>query len=262
MSKSNSLLMAKRLKELREEKKLSHVSLSKALKERYDIDISRDSLMSYEVSDPHHTKAYKNEGMRVEYLRCLADFYCVSADYLLGFTNDQNREASAVDDLGLSPSVVKRILMSKECSEDNELQDKQLNNKVKSCIFDNCYSTHGALNMILERMANNLICIHIAQLARRIYCADGTALPANLNPDNELGALIGKCEAEALAVGEYLTDELNKLRPELAGLFRVVSGVEDIRYEIEFICTQFRLIVEEVTGYNEYIIKNIMSFGG
>lgn len=79
-----SFIMAERLKQLREENGYSHEKLSNALNERYSIKISSDSLMNYEVSDPHHTKAGKNKGMRVEYLRCLADFYGVSADYILG----------------------------------------------------------------------------------------------------------------------------------------------------------------------------------
>lgn len=109
MDKSNSLIMATRLRELREQKKLSHNALSKAIKDKYNIDISRDSLMSYEVADPHHTKAYKNEGMRVEYLRCLADFYGVSANYLLGISNDPAIKSYTVDELGLSKEVVEHL---------------------------------------------------------------------------------------------------------------------------------------------------------
>ena len=81
--KSKSLIMAQRLKELRTERGLSHEALRKALMEKYEIDISVDSLKNYEVSKVPHAKAYKNEGMRAEYLRCLADFYEVSTDYLL-----------------------------------------------------------------------------------------------------------------------------------------------------------------------------------
>ena len=102
MHKDSSLTMARRLKDLREQRGLSHVSLSAALNEKYGIEISRHSLMNYEVSDPNHSKSYINEGMRVEYLRCLADFYQVSSDYLLGFTKDPSRHPCAADDLGLS----------------------------------------------------------------------------------------------------------------------------------------------------------------
>lgn len=102
-----SFIMAERLKQLREEKGLSHDKLSKALLDQYGVKISSDSLMNYEVADAGHTKAYKNQGMRVEYLRCLADFYGVSADYILGQINDPCRVPSAIDELGFSEESVK-----------------------------------------------------------------------------------------------------------------------------------------------------------
>ena len=255
MTNESSILMAKRLKKLREEKKISHVSLSNAIKEKYGIDISRDSLMSYEVSDPNHTKAYKNDGMRVEYLRCLADFYGVSADYLLGFTNAPNRQPSAVDELGLSPKVVRCIKLSKEWSEDEEFTNERLNEQVKSCVSDNCYSTHGAFNMVLERTINSTIYAMIAQLARQIDDIEGTVLPGDLLPHDSLVNRIGKVAAQSVSAGAKLTCELYNLHPELAGFFRVVYGAEDISIEIDRICTDFRKIVEEVTGYSEYVSK-------
>lgn len=102
-----SFIMAERMKQLREEKGLSHEKLSKALFDQYGVKISSDSLINYEVADAMHTKAYKNQGMRVEYLRCLADFYGVSADYILGQINDPCRAPSAIDDLGLSEKAVR-----------------------------------------------------------------------------------------------------------------------------------------------------------
>ena len=90
MDKQNiSFTLGKRLKELREERGLSHVDLAKQLGDRYGLTVSRDSLMAYEIADDTRAKASKlpNLGMRVEYLYCLADFYGVSLDYLLGKTN-------------------------------------------------------------------------------------------------------------------------------------------------------------------------------
>lgn len=84
---SFSFITALRLKQLREEKGLSHQKLSEALSEQFDVTVSRDSLMNYEVATPNHSSAYKNLGMRIEYLHALASFYGVSADYLLGFTD-------------------------------------------------------------------------------------------------------------------------------------------------------------------------------
>lgn len=84
-----SFKMGQRLKDLREERGLSHVDLIKQLSEKYGISISRDSLMAYEIADESRAKASKlpNLGMRVEYLYCLADFFDVSLDYLLGRSN-------------------------------------------------------------------------------------------------------------------------------------------------------------------------------
>ena len=86
-----SVKMGKRLKALREEtplngKKMSHEKLKEKLKEIYGVEISRDSLMNYEVSDVNHSKFGTNLKMNVEYLNCLSSFYGVSTDYLLAQT--------------------------------------------------------------------------------------------------------------------------------------------------------------------------------
>lgn len=110
-----SFITAERLRSLRKGKGLSHEGLSRELRTRYDIKISSDSLQNYEVTDEHHTKAYKNQGMRIEFLLCLADFYNVSTDYLLGRTGDPQRRPSAIDDLGLSEGAVLWLSALKIC---------------------------------------------------------------------------------------------------------------------------------------------------
>lgn len=104
--KQMSIVTARRLKAMRLKKGKSHAVLSRELKEKYNIDISRNSLMNYEASDQHHTKAYKNNGMKVEYLRILADYYGVSTDWLLGLTNIEVPDGNArqaCSYTGLSP---------------------------------------------------------------------------------------------------------------------------------------------------------------
>ena len=86
-SKGLSRLMGERLKEERERLGLSLIALSKAIYEKYGVRIAKDSLINYEFADDHNTKAYKNNGMRVEYLRYLAGFYEVPTDWLLGLSN-------------------------------------------------------------------------------------------------------------------------------------------------------------------------------
>lgn len=106
-----SFVLGKRLKELREERGLSHVDLIKQLNERYGVAVSRDSVMAYEISDETRAKASKlpNMGMRVEYLYCLADFYGVSLDYLLGRTDEKTIDIdvrSICEKTGLSKESV------------------------------------------------------------------------------------------------------------------------------------------------------------
>ena len=91
---NKSFVMAERLRELREAQKLSHEKLSKTLSEKYGIKISSDSLMNYEFSKGGHSKTFKNMGMRVEYLYCLADFYGVSTDYILGISDVKSPDPS------------------------------------------------------------------------------------------------------------------------------------------------------------------------
>lgn len=109
MDTNYSFIMAKRLQVLRKGKdNMSHAKLSATLKEKYGIDISSDSLMNYEVATESHTKAFKNLGMSVKYLRCLADFFGVSTDYLLGLVDNPSPDQSIVavcQYTGLSPDT-------------------------------------------------------------------------------------------------------------------------------------------------------------
>jgi len=110
VTRGQSMLMGERLRALRIECGLSHAKLSVELNAKYGIDISRDSLINYEVSDEHHTKAFKNEGMRIEYLRCISDYYGVSTDWLLGLTDVQIpdlEDRKICEKTGLSPNALK-----------------------------------------------------------------------------------------------------------------------------------------------------------
>lgn len=232
MSKSSSLLMAKRLKELREEKKLSHVSLSKALKERYDIDISRDSLMCYEVSDPHHTKAYKNEGMRVEYLRCLADFYGVSSDYLLGFTNDRNKEPSAVDELGLSEKAVNEI---------------RIIGKTRG--FEDCIP---GLNFLIED--GDLLTLAALALRLRNSVRKARQIERSYSEESfSLSDAVMQRNREHVYVRQYLEEILTNQFPYLKGEIRIVIGESAVTRSKDDLVKSFEKRICEITGYNSFI---------
>jgi len=90
MNMNLSTEMGKKLKMLRESKGLSHDKLKSELNKEYGITLSRESLMNYEVTNEDHPKVGSNNGMRIETLRYLADFYGVSTDWLLGLDDSEN----------------------------------------------------------------------------------------------------------------------------------------------------------------------------
>lgn len=108
-----SLKMGERLRKLRKSRGLSYERLQAAISEKYGVEISKDSLINYEVSDENHTKRFKNNGMRVEYLRYFSDFYHVSADYLLALSDIKATDSTTRDiceKTGLSEHTVSRLM--------------------------------------------------------------------------------------------------------------------------------------------------------
>jgi hypothetical protein len=106
--------MGKRLRSLREEKGISYQDLANALLDNYGIKISKDSLRDYEIDGDYRAKSKNlpNMGMRTEYLYALADFYCVSADYILGFSESKSIDVdiqNACRCTGLSEETVKML---------------------------------------------------------------------------------------------------------------------------------------------------------
>ena len=116
-----SFKMANRIKDLRKEKAeregrktISHEFLSSEIKRIYGVDVKKDSLINYEISEKDRTKAENtpNLKMRVEVLLCLADYFGVSLDYLVGRSNIRRDEINGVlaVDLGLSDLAITNLL--------------------------------------------------------------------------------------------------------------------------------------------------------
>ena len=113
---------AKRLKALREQKGISHKTLSEALKEHYNIRASKGTLIAYEVADENHSQSNSFRGMSIERLFYLSQFYNVSADYILGLTDDNSKKTIAVDDLGLSSEACAVLRDLKQEGTDGSIQ--------------------------------------------------------------------------------------------------------------------------------------------
>ena len=163
-------LMAKRLKELRKDKHLSHDELAEIMKG----SPSRNSLLNYEKIDNT-----KNDNLNIQGLKlsALADFYDVTADYILGLTDDPARKPSAVDDLKLSPDAVKVI--------------KKLTGK---CQYDTI-----ALNELLESSEFTDLILKIIGLRMALETAERRTC----------GELVSHYR---YAPGEDINDELNMIR--------------------------------------------------
>lgn len=230
MENEKSFVMAKRLKELREGKRLSHVNLAKALKDQYGIEISRDSLMAYEVSDPNNTKAYRNEGMKVEYLRCLAEYYGVSVDYLLGYKNDRNVAPSAVDDLGLSQRAV--YLLNMVCKE-SVFQD----------------SLDG-LNRLLEEWDIYSAAMAIHRLSEYILQVEKTDQDFGVLQNEPMAGVSGNQVME-----EKLMNIITEVFPGIDAVCSISIGDSAVKQKKAEIMESLEELVNRVTGYKEYMEK-------
>lgn len=133
-------LTAKRLKELRTSRKLSHEKLAELLSEKYT-KITANSLKKYEVADENHSDKEKVKGMRIEFLYNLADFYEVSTDYILGKTNIKNPNVTIKEiseKTGLSESTIESLVKLVEISEGREIYQPFIDYMVENLDISTC----------------------------------------------------------------------------------------------------------------------------
>ena len=108
---------AQRLGELRKATGLSHIKLSEELVEKYNLGISAESLkaslVKYEVVDKYHSSYRAVAGMSTDRLAMFADYYNVSAGYLLGLAEypTPNEDIQAIINCtGLSEEAIKNLI--------------------------------------------------------------------------------------------------------------------------------------------------------
>ena len=95
----NYNLIAKRLKELRNEKKISQETLSEQLENMECITISARQIQNIEntsqIQDEFSSKKHAVFGLRTETLYALAKYYGVSVDYILGLSDSKRVDVNA-----------------------------------------------------------------------------------------------------------------------------------------------------------------------
>ena len=103
---------AERLKALRTERGISHERMSDAIKKQYGVNMSKQTLINYENAEEFSTKAGAAKGMSAERMATLADYFGVSADYLLGISDSPSIRENmriAQKTLGISATSAENI---------------------------------------------------------------------------------------------------------------------------------------------------------
>lgn len=177
------LITAERLRTLREDRKLSFQKLHDGIKEYCDIDISADSLSNYEVTfTQNHTRANKCKGMKIEFLRAIAQFYNVSTDYLLGLsdipTSNPNVKA-ACEYTGLTDDAISAI-MSLSDLQKKDLASILAHSHFKEMMLSLCkardYQDKAMQNDSVEKNIDDAIVSKLADVYLTLEKCNQTAL--------------------------------------------------------------------------------------
>ena len=212
-----SLEMAKRLKQLRKENRFSHEKLRTELV-KYGIEISKDSLINYEVTDPFHTKAYSNNGMKVEYLRVLADFYHVSTDYLLGLANDPTPDPttqSVCNYTGLSGATVKSLHLLEDGSIQRSFITRFLDDLLADCdtanIIADCLKKYAYAQKLASWQKTSLIERKVHTNGLPIFEKGEYKIPASDAADLYYSQAIAEAQGAIEQIIKQIAEEI--LRP-------------------------------------------------
>lgn len=184
----------------------------------------------------------------------LSKHYGVTADWLLGLYPYPHREASAVDELGLSPATIQNIKRLKEDSEE-EFNDtiSELGVADQMVDFNSCRLAHGALNrFISSTLADSIVYAQMSILANRIERMSAAEIPDHLAAHPALRDRLGGT-ADDISAATKLEFELYDQYPEWAGLLHVRFGAKSLKLDIDDICDTLRWHIEEITGYRAFM---------
>ncbi len=215
-------------------------TLRKLMEERGE---TQDALASVTSKTRQTVSQYVNGISEPSYITLvkIADYFNVSTDYLLGRTNEPAINPCAVDELGLSPSVIEGIRNSKKWG-DEEIADNDGQ--------EDCCTSHNALNLFLESSLNSTLYAMIALLFRRIHNLATVEIPDELQPYSECLNAYGLDWGD-FSIGKKLSYQLAKEHPELTGLLRVSFGKMSLKCDLDDICECFRKCAEDITNFQK-----------
>lgn len=189
-----------------------------------------------------------NRSVGYDKVAALAKHYGISADWLLGLTEDYSLKPCAVDDLGLAPSVVQ--ILKREWIE--EKQDQQEWIEETGNVPANWIGSHTAINRLLNHPLMGIVIAQIALAARRVSDYSAADIPEKFELLEQYRQECGEI-AYNYRVAQRLKSELMTTYPSLAPLIHITYGTASLEKDIDDICVGFRDCVKEITGYNELI---------
>lgn len=163
-------LTKERLEDLRKEKKLSFEQLSKQLAER-GTTISHTNLKNYEINDSLHSLYNRTRSMSIEYLVAFADFYDVSIEYLLGFSNSRKREHHDISEqLGLCDGAIAELVRCKENSVNNEDHPSMYAQQDTAVLDD--FLTSVTFEYVMEKIKQSLFAYYMYGFSNKDFYKD------------------------------------------------------------------------------------------
>lgn len=156
-------LTKERLEDLRKEKKLSFEQLSKQLAAHGTI-ISHTNLRNYEINDPLHSLHNRTRSMSIEYLVAFADFYDVSVEYLLGFSNSRKQEYHDISEqLGLCDGAIDELI---RCKENSGSEDAPQIYAQKDTVVLDDFLTSTEFEYVMEKIKQSLFAYYMYGLSK------------------------------------------------------------------------------------------------
>ena len=173
-------MIGEKIKELRREKGISQVELSK------NVSVAQSTLGTYERGDRYPDSRA---------IIAIADYFNVSTDYLLGLTEDRHKKITAADELGLSSAAIDQI---------KALKEKGLSSLVDFLILsDTTFGTFSDFINTLNKVAK------MAQKDKNIWYPISDCQSKSVSPTSKEYALYQNCKSlEAYAQSELGLDDV------------------------------------------------------
>ena len=168
----------------------------------------------------------------------IANYFDVSVDYLLGRTCDPKRQASAIDDLGLSPNAVDKLIIYASRKDAGGFID--------------------GINMILTLPRIFALAKEIDLLSRNIALEKSRLEQferESIGTLNPLYSAASNMDMRDIDVSTKLASIIAQEYPEYIGRVSVSCGRAALQSQMRDIVDQFRNDVEIATGYIDCLLE-------